>query len=146
MGEAAATLRGAVLRRKVALKRSSTEVEEPKQAPKYGRGTGVPNPIDVHVGGRVRFPADELDEPGMAEGRGKVEWLPALLGLGETPSRMGSRLIRAAVKPEGDSALRVGPDHGIDAVRAGPKVDGVILDTLQDLREDPHCHPEVSAP
>ena len=24
-------------------------------APKYGRGTGIPNPIDVHVGKRVRM-------------------------------------------------------------------------------------------
>jgi ribosome-binding protein aMBF1 (putative translation factor) len=30
-------------------------LEEPKPAPKYGRGTGVPNPIDVHVGARVRM-------------------------------------------------------------------------------------------
>jgi transcriptional regulator with XRE-family HTH domain len=38
-----------------ALKRSAKELEEPKAPPKYGRGTGVPNPIDVHVGGRVRM-------------------------------------------------------------------------------------------
>ena len=37
------------------LKRSLKELEEPKAPPKYGRGTGVPNPIDVHVGGRVRM-------------------------------------------------------------------------------------------
>jgi transcriptional regulator with XRE-family HTH domain len=37
------------------LNRSATQLEEPKQAPKYGRGTGVPNPIDVHVGGRIRM-------------------------------------------------------------------------------------------
>lgn len=30
-------------------------MEEPKPAPKYGRGTGIPNPIDVHVGGRIRM-------------------------------------------------------------------------------------------
>jgi transcriptional regulator with XRE-family HTH domain len=30
-------------------------LEETKPAPKYGRGTGVPNPIDVHVGNRVRM-------------------------------------------------------------------------------------------
>ncbi len=30
-------------------------LEEPGSAPKYGRGTGVPNPIDVHVGGRIRM-------------------------------------------------------------------------------------------
>ena len=30
-------------------------MEETKPAPKYGRGTGVPNPIDVHVGNRVRM-------------------------------------------------------------------------------------------
>jgi transcriptional regulator with XRE-family HTH domain len=41
--------------RKGPLKRSSAQLEEPKQAPKYGRGTGVPNPIDVHVGGRIRM-------------------------------------------------------------------------------------------
>ena len=37
------------------LKRSVKELKEPKAPPKYGRGTGVPNPIDVHVGGRVRM-------------------------------------------------------------------------------------------
>ena len=37
------------------MKRSVKELEEPKAPPKYGRGTGVPNPIDVHVGGRVRM-------------------------------------------------------------------------------------------
>jgi transcriptional regulator with XRE-family HTH domain len=37
------------------LKRSASEAEEAKPAPKYGRGTGVPNPIDVHVGGRIRM-------------------------------------------------------------------------------------------
>jgi hypothetical protein len=26
-------------------------MDEPKPVPKYGRGTGVPNPTDVHVGG-----------------------------------------------------------------------------------------------
>ena len=37
------------------MKRSASEAEEAKPAPKYGRGTGVPNPIDVHVGGRIRM-------------------------------------------------------------------------------------------
>ena len=37
------------------MKRSAKELEEPNSAPKYGRGTGVPNPIDVHVGGRIRM-------------------------------------------------------------------------------------------
>jgi transcriptional regulator with XRE-family HTH domain len=37
------------------LKRSAKKLEEPSSAPKYGRGTGVPNPIDVHVGGRIRM-------------------------------------------------------------------------------------------
>jgi transcriptional regulator with XRE-family HTH domain len=37
------------------LKRSSSQLEEARPAPKYGRGTGVPNPIDVHVGGRIRM-------------------------------------------------------------------------------------------
>ena len=27
---------------------------EPAPRPEYGRGTGVPNPIDVEVGGRIR--------------------------------------------------------------------------------------------
>ena len=96
--------------------------------------------------GRVRVPADKLDERPMAEGGGEVEWLRALLGLGEPALGMGSRLIRAAVKPEGDSALREGRDHGMNAVRAGLKVDRVMLDTLQDLHEGSHGHPEVSAP
>jgi transcriptional regulator with XRE-family HTH domain len=33
------------------LKQSST----PAGAPRYGRGTGIPNPIDVHVGKRIRM-------------------------------------------------------------------------------------------
>jgi transcriptional regulator with XRE-family HTH domain len=37
------------------LKRSAKKLEEASSAPKYGRGTGVPNPIDVHVGGRIRM-------------------------------------------------------------------------------------------
>jgi transcriptional regulator with XRE-family HTH domain len=37
------------------LKNPAISVEEPKAAPKYGRGTGVPNPIDVHVGNRIRM-------------------------------------------------------------------------------------------
>jgi transcriptional regulator with XRE-family HTH domain len=37
------------------LRKSSKRVAELRPAPKYGRGTGVPNPIDVHVGGRIRM-------------------------------------------------------------------------------------------
>jgi transcriptional regulator with XRE-family HTH domain len=37
------------------LKQSATELEETRSTPKYGRGTGVPNPIDIHVGGRIRM-------------------------------------------------------------------------------------------
>jgi transcriptional regulator with XRE-family HTH domain len=37
------------------LKSLPTEGEEQKPMPKYGRGTGVPNPIDVHVGARIRM-------------------------------------------------------------------------------------------
>jgi len=37
------------------LRKSSTRAEPAKPAPKYGRGTGVPNPIDVHVGARIRM-------------------------------------------------------------------------------------------
>jgi hypothetical protein len=33
-------------------KRKRTEQSAPR--PEYGRGTGVPNPIDVEVGGRIR--------------------------------------------------------------------------------------------
>ncbi|MGH7030496.1 MAG: helix-turn-helix domain-containing protein [Stellaceae bacterium] len=36
-------------------KNSALSAQEAKTAPKYGRGTGVPNPIDVHVGNRVRM-------------------------------------------------------------------------------------------
>jgi hypothetical protein len=88
--------------------------------------------------GCVRVPADKLDERRMAEDRGEVEWLRTFLG-------MGSRPIRAAVKPEGDGALREGRDHGMDPVRAGLKVGCWIFDTLQDLHEDSHGQPEVSA-
>jgi transcriptional regulator with XRE-family HTH domain len=28
---------------------------EPREPPRYGRGTGIPNPIDVHVGKRIRM-------------------------------------------------------------------------------------------
>jgi transcriptional regulator with XRE-family HTH domain len=34
------------------LKKTSKKVGE---APRYGRGTGIPNPIDVHVGKRIRM-------------------------------------------------------------------------------------------
>jgi transcriptional regulator with XRE-family HTH domain len=37
------------------LKNPARSVEERKAVPKYGRGTGVPNPIDVHVGNRIRM-------------------------------------------------------------------------------------------
>lgn len=37
------------------MKNPARSADEPKAAPKYGRGTGVPNPIDVHVGNRVRM-------------------------------------------------------------------------------------------
>jgi transcriptional regulator with XRE-family HTH domain len=37
------------------LKKSSQRLEVDKPTPRYGRGTGVPNPIDVHVGARVRM-------------------------------------------------------------------------------------------
>ena len=37
------------------MRKSSTRAEPGKPAPKYGRGTGVPNPIDVHVGARIRM-------------------------------------------------------------------------------------------
>jgi transcriptional regulator with XRE-family HTH domain len=37
------------------LKTPSKELDDANAAPKYGRGTGVPNPIDVHVGARIRM-------------------------------------------------------------------------------------------
>jgi transcriptional regulator with XRE-family HTH domain len=37
------------------LRKVSQGPEVVKPMPKYGRGTGVPNPIDVHVGGRIRM-------------------------------------------------------------------------------------------
>ena len=37
------------------MKKSSKASEEPNSTPRYGRGTGVPNPIDVHVGTRIRM-------------------------------------------------------------------------------------------
>ena len=36
------------------MKRPREPQGQAPQAPKYGRGTGVPNPIDVHVGSRIR--------------------------------------------------------------------------------------------
>jgi transcriptional regulator with XRE-family HTH domain len=37
------------------LKNSARQAEDARPTPKYGRGTGVPNPIDVHVGNRIRM-------------------------------------------------------------------------------------------
>jgi transcriptional regulator with XRE-family HTH domain len=37
------------------LKNAARSNDEPRAAAKYGRGTGVPNPIDVHVGNRIRM-------------------------------------------------------------------------------------------
>jgi len=37
------------------LRNSASRVEAVKPVAKYGRGTGVPNPIDTHVGNRVRM-------------------------------------------------------------------------------------------
>jgi transcriptional regulator with XRE-family HTH domain len=37
------------------LRNSASRVVEAKPGAKYGRGTGVPNPIDVHVGNRIRM-------------------------------------------------------------------------------------------
>ena len=35
-------------------KKPEKRVEKSAPRPEYGRGTGVPNPIDVEVGGRIR--------------------------------------------------------------------------------------------
>ena len=37
------------------LNNAAKSEDGPKGATKYGRGTGVPNPIDVHVGNRIRM-------------------------------------------------------------------------------------------
>ena len=37
------------------MKKMAKPAGESKAAAKYGRGTGVPNPIDVHVGSRIRM-------------------------------------------------------------------------------------------
>jgi transcriptional regulator with XRE-family HTH domain len=37
------------------LRNSASRVEATRPVAKYGRGTGVPNPIDIHVGNRVRM-------------------------------------------------------------------------------------------
>jgi transcriptional regulator with XRE-family HTH domain len=37
------------------MKRIAKTVRPKKEPARYGRGTGVPNPIDVHVGSRVRM-------------------------------------------------------------------------------------------
>ena len=37
------------------MKRTAKSADPAKPAQKYGRGTGVPNPIDVHVGARIRM-------------------------------------------------------------------------------------------
>ena len=37
------------------MRKSSKQAEPSKPAARYGRGTGVPNPIDVHVGARIRM-------------------------------------------------------------------------------------------
>ena len=35
-------------------KKPGKRTEQSVPRPEYGRGTGVPNPIDVEVGGRIR--------------------------------------------------------------------------------------------
>ena len=35
--------------------RASAKLAAVRDAPKYGRGTGIPNPIDIHVGKRIRM-------------------------------------------------------------------------------------------
>jgi len=35
--------------------RASAKSAAAREMPKYGRGTGIPNPIDIHVGRRVRL-------------------------------------------------------------------------------------------
>jgi transcriptional regulator with XRE-family HTH domain len=37
------------------LKNAARSEDEPRAGTKYGRGTGIPNPIDVHVGNRIRM-------------------------------------------------------------------------------------------
>jgi DNA-binding XRE family transcriptional regulator len=40
--------------RGVTSKKPEKRIEQSAPRPEYGRGTGVPNPIDVEVGGRIR--------------------------------------------------------------------------------------------
>ena len=35
--------------------RASTKSAAVRAAPEYGRGTGIPNPIDIHIGKRIRI-------------------------------------------------------------------------------------------
>jgi transcriptional regulator with XRE-family HTH domain len=35
--------------------KGSTKANAPRAVPKYGRGTGIPNPVDIHVGKRIRI-------------------------------------------------------------------------------------------
>ncbi len=44
-----------LLRRGESLKDAARSDDAPKTPARYGRGTGVPNPIDVHVGNRIRM-------------------------------------------------------------------------------------------
>jgi hypothetical protein len=45
---------GALLMRGATSKKPGKRTEQSASKPEYGRGTGVPNPIDVEVGGRIR--------------------------------------------------------------------------------------------
>ncbi len=45
---------GALLMRGATSKKPGKRTEQSASKPEYGRGTGVPNPIGVEVGGRIR--------------------------------------------------------------------------------------------
>jgi hypothetical protein len=99
-----------------------------------------------HTDDRVRVPTEKLDERQMAEAGGDVEWFAPLLRVGKRALGMGSRLIRAAVEPQCDGALREGCQHGVDSVRIGMELDRLPLDALEHLCEQPDRDPEVSVP
>lgn len=50
-----ATAEAAGTKREPVLKGTAKRARSTKPPAKYGRGTGIPNPIDVHVGSRIRM-------------------------------------------------------------------------------------------
>jgi hypothetical protein len=82
----------------------------------------------------------------MAETRGDVEGFPTPLRVGKRALGLGSRLIRAALEPQCDGALREGRERGMDSVRIRMKLDRVAFDALDNLGEHPCRHAEMAVP